>query len=152
LSAAIRAPSGDNMQPWRFEVDSGAGRIAFFVDPARDPSPMNAGQRMSRVALGAALENLLRTAGLNGWEARLEGPAPPALAAIHVVAVPADSRQVERVIADRVTNRRPYDGRPVAEDVLGRVKAETPSLDGVTTHWVVDRQRLAALADLVGRA
>jgi hypothetical protein len=152
LSAATRAPSGDNLQPWRFEVDAAAGRVTFFVDPRRDPSPMNAGQRYSRVALGAALENLLRTARLNGWEARLEEPPPPALTAVRVLADPADSRQVDPVIADRVTNRRPYDGRAVPEDVLEGLKTQAPALGGVTTHWVVGRERLAALADLIGRA
>src|SRR5437588_12772428 len=65
MTAAVRAPSGDNTQPWRFSVDSGRGRIAIDVDPARDPSPMNAGQRMSRIAVGAALENMLRTLDKN---------------------------------------------------------------------------------------
>ena len=45
LEAAILAPSGDNTQPWRFAVDRERWTIAVDVDPTRDPSPMNAGQR-----------------------------------------------------------------------------------------------------------
>src|SRR5262249_42555471 len=69
ISAAVRAPSGDNTQPWRFKIDAKAGRITVAVDETRDPSPMNAGQRMARIAAGAALENILRTAQHNHWDA-----------------------------------------------------------------------------------
>ena len=56
IAAGIQAPSGDNTQPWRFMVDSQARTIAAHVDETRDPSPMNSGQRMSRIAVGAAVE------------------------------------------------------------------------------------------------
>jgi hypothetical protein len=150
LGAAIRAPSGDNTQPWRFEVDAEGGRVAFFVDEARDPSPMNAAQRMARIAVGAALENVLRTAERSGWEVQTEEPVAPAVAVVRLR--PGPGRDVEPAIAARVTNRRTYDGRPVPDDVLARLKEQTPLRDGITSAWVVDRQRLAALADLIGRA
>jgi nitroreductase len=152
LSAAIRAPSGDNTQPWRFEVESGAGRVVFLVDETRDPSPMNSGQRMARIAVGAALETFLRTAGRSGWEVRLETPVPPAVAVVHVQVPPGAGVEAEKAVADRVTNRRAYDGRPVPDDVLARLKSQAPPLEGVTTHWVVGRERLEPLADLIGRS
>jgi nitroreductase len=152
LASAIRAPSGDNMQPWRFDVDHGSGRITFLVDETRDPSPMNAGQRMSRIAVGAALENFLRTAHRSGWVTHLEEPKAPAVAVVRVEVIPGSAGAAEKIVADRVTNRRPYDGRPVGEDVLARLKHETPELEGVTTQWVVGRERLAPLADLIGRS
>lgn len=151
LAAAVRAASGDNTQPWRFAVDPAAGRIALRLDPTRDPSPMNAGQRMARIAVGAALENLLRTAAANGWPAALEPAAPPDLAAVRLADPAGDPGRIEDVLARRVTNRRPYDARPVPADLLARLAAATPELDGVTTHWITDRPRLAALAELIGR-
>src|SRR5215210_9449480 len=84
LSHAVRAPSGDNTQPWRFAVDEEAGTIGLDLDPARDPSPMNAGQRMARLALGAALENLLRAAADLGWAAALDPEPGPFLARVRV--------------------------------------------------------------------
>ena len=69
LKAAAVAPSGDNTQPWRFEVET--SRIRVIVDPARDPSPMNAGQRMARIAAGAAAENIIACQRHNGGEARV---------------------------------------------------------------------------------
>ena len=49
-----------------------AQRIAVYVDESRDPSPMNAGQRMARIAVGSALENLVRTTRKNALDVELE--------------------------------------------------------------------------------
>lgn len=150
LDVAIWAPSGDNMQPWRFVVDD-AGRIAVHLDPARDPSPMNSGQRMSRIALGAALENMLRTAERNGWAVQLADEPGDALAVLHVLRAD-DGKPSEPVVLKRVTNRRPYNGQPVAAAILADLAKQTPPLDSVTTHWVTGRERIDALAPLVGSA
>lgn len=151
VEAATRAPSGDNTQPWRFALDESAGRIGIHLDETRDPSPMNAGQRMARIALGAALENLLREAEHRGWAFTLERAVPPALAAVRVKvregAAPGDA-----AIPARVTNRRPYDGRPAPEAVLSKLSSLTAPLDGVTTHWITGPERLTTLGALVGRA
>lgn len=152
LAAAIRAPSGDNTQPWRFVIDPAAQTIAIRVDETRDPSPMNSGQRMARIAVGAALENLLRTAGANGWTMTLEKAQPPNLVLLHIEQTGNGGDPMESVIADRVTNRRLYDGRPPSPQVLERLVQQTPNVDSITTHWIVDRDRLTALASLIGRA
>jgi hypothetical protein len=113
---------------------------------------MNSGQRMARIALGAALENILRTTAAAGWTVRLEENPRPALAALCLENYSPGPVAVEPVLRQRVTNRRMYDGRPVPADVLARVAAATPPLGGVTTHWIMDRQRLEGLADLIGRS
>lgn len=152
LGAAIRAPSGDNTQPWRFVVDASAGVIAIELDETRDPSPMNAGQRMARLAVGAALENLFRAAGPLGWDARLVPPPRSALAAVRLERRPGIAAgRIEEVLTDRVTNRRPYDGHPVPDATLDELAADG-SPDGVRTLWVVDRERLKHWAALIGRA
>ena len=151
VAAAIRAPSGDNMQPWRFSVDPESGRVALFVDPERDLSPMNAGQRMARIAVGAAIENLLRTARANGWSAEREEPASPAVATIAVRVGEGLLRPVEAIGA-RVTNRRVYEGRPVAEEVLARLARETPAGESISTHWITGPERLSSFASLLSRA
>ena len=72
IGQAILAPSGDNVQPWTFHADSDAGKIVVRVDEPRDTSPMNAGQRMSRIAVGAAVENIVHSAAMNDLEAEIE--------------------------------------------------------------------------------
>src|SRR5262249_33996936 len=126
--------------------------IAIHLDPTRDPSPMNSGQRMARIALGAALENILRTTAGNGWTVRLEDDPRPAVAALRLEGAPPGPVALEGVLRQRVTNRRNYDGRPVPAEALAAATAATPPLEGVTTHWITERPRLEGLADLIGRA
>jgi nitroreductase len=152
LSAAGWAPSGDNTQPWRYLVDAQAGQIALLVDETRDPSPMNAGQRMARIAVGAALENLLRAAEGQGWGVDWESASGPALALVRLTGSPGATGAVDEAIVARVTNRRLYEGHPVSAEVLDRLAEETPILDGVRTAWIVDRERIEALAPLIGQA
>jgi hypothetical protein len=152
LLAASRAPSGDNTQPWCFEIDEEARRIFLLLEETRDPSPMNCGQRMARIALGACLENILRTAPRYGWIAELEEATPPILAAIHLREASRQSDPLGRVIPDRVTNRRFYDGQPLPSGVLNQLRWDTAVFKRVSTHWILDRSRIGALAALIGRA
>jgi hypothetical protein len=127
--------------------------IALEVDPARDPSPMNANQRMARIAVGAAIENLLRAAITRGWDVELVADPPrPALAVVRLAHWGVRPGRPEPLTALRVTNRRPYDGRPIPAEVLGRLASGTPDLDGVATRWIIGSDRLADLARTIGRA
>ncbi len=152
LNAAVRAPSGDNAQPWRFVIYPGASRVLLYVDETRDPSPMNAGQRMSRMAVGAALENMLRAARAKGWSVCLEDPPETALAALKVTDYHANGDGTDPAIVERVTNRRCYDGRPVSEELIDQLQRRSPGMEGIRVCWIYDRPRLDALASLIGRA
>jgi len=151
LWAATRAPSGDNTQPWRFVVQPEERRIAIYVDEARDTSPMNAGQGMSRIAVGAALENLLRVAESMGYDVDLESPRNGAAASVRISGEGTEG-EIDPCITERVTNRRRYDGRPVPPEVIAELQRKTPDLERVRTHWIHDRHRLLALAALIGQA
>jgi hypothetical protein len=153
IAAAVAAPSGDNTQPWRFEVDRSSRKIAIRVDETRDPSPMNCGQRMARIAVGAAAENILVVAEGLGWQAQLETPPAGVAAMVKVTPSEAGQMDVAPVIRTRVTNRRVYDGRPVPDEVLAELAAETPAdAAGVTTHWIGDRDRIATIATTVANS
>ncbi len=152
VRAAAQAPSGDNMQPWRFVVDGDARQIAIYLDESRDPSPMNAGQRMSRLAIGAALENLLRAAESLGRHPLLEKPGDSALALVRIDGIEATEKEVDPAIFARVTNRRMYDGRSLSAEVLEDLRRKTPHWNGIRTIWIHDRDRVESLARLIGRS
>jgi hypothetical protein len=61
-------------------------------------------------------------------------------------------REVIELIAARVTNRRLYDGRPVAPDQLAQLAQETAASDGVSTHWIASKERVVSLAGVIGQA
>lgn len=56
LTLAIRAPSGENCQPWKFAYENES--LYLFNVPERDQSLYNFEQRGSLVAHGALLENI----------------------------------------------------------------------------------------------
>ena len=155
LAAAVRAPSGDNMQPWRFETDESAGRISVFIDETRDTSPMNCGQTMARIACGAAVENILIQAAADGWAASVEEGFGNHVATIQLDQVSPLSpvtRQTLNALYARVSNRRVYDGRSVDALTLSTLQESTPDLDDVRTQWCTGRSRIEALAPIVGAA
>jgi nitroreductase len=145
LEAARLAPSRDNLQPWRFFVDG--DQVSFAVDPERDPSPMNAGGRMARIAVGAALECALVRAGRMGATVRLLEPRPGALTTI-AIAPPKWDPEPDKAITRRATNRRVYDGRPVDDATFASLRQAAPVVDAVTTQWF-GRERVRVLGPIV---
>ena len=75
LDAARIAPSRDNLQPWRFLVEGET--VSFLVDHERDRSPANAGGRMARVAVGAAIECALLLVVSTGFQATAQQSRRP---------------------------------------------------------------------------
>jgi len=151
VKSAILAPSGDNTQPWRFEVDSRAQRIDIHLDPTRDTSPMNSGQRMARIAVGAALENLVQAVLHSGCSCEIEEPPPGALARVRLSVPDGVSIGLGSATKARVTNRRPYDGRFLPSDFVEKSGLDGNPVDGVSTRWIIDRSRIGLLAPLIGR-
>jgi nitroreductase len=152
LAAARLAPSGDNTQPVRFEIREDCRTIRLLIDPTRDPSPMNAGQRMARLAAGASLENLIRTAERSGLTVEVGPSDGEALAVVRLGGSATEGATAEESLSSRVTNRRVYEGRPIPPDSLERLARSTPPIEGVTTHWIVGRERIGPFADLIGKA
>ena len=153
LTAAVGAPSGDNTQPWRFLVDAESRRIIVDIDVRRDPSPMNAAQRMSRLAVGAALENMLRTLAANHLRADWSVDPQSAAVTLDLPASSGDLPARDEAVFQRVTNRRVYDARPVPKDVQDRLVRKTADIpEGVAIHWIFDSHRLPDWAELVSRA
>jgi hypothetical protein len=105
---------------------------------------------MARIAIGAALENMRGTARHLGCE--IEPVAGPALATLRCSGGSNAANAGDDAVARRVTNRRLYDGQPVAADVLSRLTQLVGELDGARAHWIVDHSRLGAWAGCIARA
>jgi nitroreductase len=145
LDAARIAPSQDNMQPWRFLVEGDT--VSFLVDHERDRSPANAGGRMARIAVGAALECALLRAGRNGSVVHFLEPRPGALVTLRL-SPPKRLVEADKALVRRATNRRLYDGRPLDDATFAWLQQATPPLDGVRTLWF-GRERVRALGPIV---
>ena len=135
LEAAIRAPSGENAQPWQFTVceKGGTAEIEVRIAAERDKSPYNWGNRASCFAIGAALENMRITsagAGLALSFSLLPDPQEPLLAA-RVSCARAGKRAphiLAEAVFERTTNRKPYRADPLSakdRDALLNAAAES---------------------------
>jgi hypothetical protein len=169
ISSAEQAPSGDNSQPWKISARLQPLCIEFNLDPTRDCSPMNSGQRMALIACGAAIENVLLLARESGYRPQLEwidqspaksslmdsgsgGPGLIARVKLSEPIKPTASDHVERIIAERMCNRRPYDGRPVSPLIIAELQDATRTSAGIRTHWITDSAARDALSNLIGDA
>ena len=125
LDYAIWAPSGDNSQPWRFEVED--NKIKVFNLPDKDNPYLNFRQSGSLIAHGGLLENITITAQHFGYEAEISlFPVSNDDILVAIVSLSkATNPQHDHLfqfIKQRHTNRRPYENTPLTpkqrEDIL----------------------------------
>jgi nitroreductase len=149
---AILAPSGGNVQPWKFRAK--AGVLACHVDEAKASAFLDFEGTASTVALGAAIENATLAAGSLGFSTQVGSLAEePAVYGRQLrferanAPAPALFEQVWR----RVTNRRKGDNRILA--AADRSALEASLADSRTRLQVVtDANQRSALGALLGRA
>lgn len=152
LEAARWAPSGDNSQPWQFKVDAKASTIELLVDANRDPSPMNADQRMARIAIGAAIENIVRTAEASGWKVCVREPVERQRVILEVCGNREDCGKIEPALRQRCSNRRQYDGGALPVNMVARLSEALAGVSGVKALWITDRSTISKLASVIGEA
>ena len=149
IGAAILAPSHWNTQPWRFEVEGAS--IRLLGDPQRTLPVIDPERRAMRIALGAALENLLIAARAWGLRPAVSYlPANDPTGAVAEVSwsggeAPRDRALLEAIV-DRRTNRHEYDGRGLFRE--NRAALSGQATDGFRLHWLDDRDHIQALGQL----
>ncbi len=151
LKAAVLAPSGDNTQPWRFAVNREQWKIFVDVDPTRDTSPMNAGQRMAWIAIGAAIENMVHTAVGHGWQYRLTDTTGDRPASLQLEPT-SEIGTIDPILAARATNRKVYQVGEIPAACIAALQADTVEIDGVSARWITDRSTVTQLSHLIARA
>ena len=148
VAAGMRAPSGDNTQPWSFEIDPPAGTIRIQVNEARDRSPMNAGQRMARIAVGAAAQNVIWMAEAHKRAAELQIDETSGACEIRVSGAGETALALDSVIERRVTNRRLYDRSAVAPAVATRLRGLGDPGSPIRTEWAL-REEMVPQVELL---
>ena len=149
-AAAIRAPSGGNVQPWC--VQAGPSEITIEVD-VQHTSTMDVGFRASAVALGAALLN-----------ARIAAAAHHALGPFSVTdrtdgsplrAILTLTDETDPYLADlyrpmlaRETNRHHGRPDPIDADTIEALRAAAQR-EGAQLHLITDRDDIAYAATIL---
>lgn len=146
--AARLAPSGDNTQPWRIELSPNEHTLHLHLAPERDQSPMNVGQNMARIALGAALENIYQTTAANGWlmeEELLDDSISVRLLDEY------EAGTLPPSINERATNRKKFYGKELPQSLYDQLRRsmEPNASDVLWIEKLEDRKRLC---DLIAEA
>lgn len=153
--AANRAPSAENLQPWRFEADEES--ITFCLDMSRQ-LPSDLDQMLGLTAIGTSLENAILAASREGLGARIAFltesiSARSAQEVIPIARLEFDSDgrpdSLAEFIQARVTSRR-MDPRQIVRDATRiELRESIHEFPAVELHWV-DQDRLWEFAQLVG--
>jgi molybdopterin/thiamine biosynthesis adenylyltransferase len=153
VDAAHWAPSGGNIQPWRFEAD--ANQIRMYLVPERTTT-MDVRHRGSYVAIGAALFNArVAAASLkNLGECQLfpEG-APSHHVATLLVGDSTDYEiaPLEPRVRTRVANRQMGDETPIDEDIV-KLLARGVEREGANLRLVTSRSGIDRMAELLAES
>jgi len=133
LEAAVRAPSGDNVQPWEFQVSENFTKISLYNLPEKDKSYYNFDQMASYIAHGAVIENIEIVSHHFGCQAKVnlfpEEGEPDLVAVIKLM--PADVKEdpLYEAIFKRYTNRFQYKRADVTEEMLNKLSSVVNNRD-----------------------
>jgi nitroreductase len=156
VTAAIRAPSLHNSQPWRFRLRNGA--IEALIDPRRRLPVADPTGWAARMSCGAAVYNLRLALAVAGSpaEVRLRPyPTEPDVVARLVPARPRPPTPTERslfaAIAKWRSNRAPFWPNPVPPETRWGL-VEAARAEGAWLDLVIGARPVAALAEIVQSA
>lgn len=148
IRAGMQAPSGDNVQPWRFSRDETG--VDIHLESRADDSFFNIRQAASIIACGAAAENMsiaARACGLDGGVTLTPSGHGEHMAR---VSLGASDHLGESVLHDviwrRCTNRKMYSSKPVAQGIWERMAESIDDLPGVKLQWISDKDELKKFA------
>ncbi|OBJ17001.1 Rv1355c family protein [Mycobacterium colombiense] len=149
-AAAIRAPSGGNVQPWY--VQAGATEITIDV-AAQHTSTMDVGFRGSAVAVGAALLNARIAAAahhvLGPVSLTENGNGSPLRATLKLSdGTDPDLADLYQPMLERVTNRHHGSPRPIGATTIEALRAAAKR-EGAQLHLITDRDDIAHAATIL---
>ena len=153
VEAAAKAPSGDNVQPWRFEVSNDFTQLNLHNLPEKDDSYYNYQQMASYIAHGAVIENMAIAAQHWGYKADIElfpdSTNPNHVARVNLTSATEECDPLYEAIVNRCTNRFPYERVDLPEEDLTKLFDAVKQVDNVKAYFVHNPQTIKRLANAI---
>ncbi|MFV0422342.1 ThiF family adenylyltransferase [Oleidesulfovibrio sp.] len=149
IRAGMQAPSGDNVQPWKFRI--GENSIEVFADREADNSFFNVAQVATLMSCGAVVENMEYAAGAIGLHCNItlepEDKEPDCVAEIKLEPRGVPMFEIaESSLWRRCTNRQPLSVEPVPDEVWSRLESmvSLPTMFAWASqdYYFVDEEKL----------
>jgi molybdopterin/thiamine biosynthesis adenylyltransferase/nitroreductase len=153
VDAARRAPSGGNVQPWRFEADE--HEVRFYLVPERT-SKMDVRHRASYLSIGAALFNARVAAAALHMVGQVQ-LFPESKSSLHVATLhlgagmDPEIEQLEPYLLSRAANRRMGNAVPLDPSQVEMMDRAVQK-EGAQLRVVTDRERIVTLASMLADA
>jgi hypothetical protein len=152
IDAALQAPSGDNVQPWRIAMAARGFNVSY--DEQREHIPLDPSGVMTRFALGCLLENAAVQASALGraLDIALDADSPVEWARVALGApgsAPVADAELAQVIFRRCSNRLRFRGA-LTDQEIAALAAEARS--GVIVRVIGDSSALREAARIIGAA
>ncbi|MYM31650.1 molybdopterin biosynthesis protein MoeY [Duganella sp. CY15W] len=146
LELARWAPSGDNTQPWRFEI-LGPRQLVIHGHDTRDHCVYDLDGHPSQMSIGALLETMAIAASTFGLEMRSTRHADtpdtqPTLSVDFTLAPGLEADPLAGAILQRSVQRRALSRRALTAAEKSALAIALPQ--GYRVHWLEGAQRLAA--------
>jgi molybdopterin/thiamine biosynthesis adenylyltransferase len=153
VDAARRAPSGGNVQPWRFEADD--SEIRFYLVPERT-SKMDVRHRASYLSIGAALFNARVAAAAMHLVGQVQ-LFPETRSSLHVATLhlgegmDPEIELLEPYLLSRSANRRIGQSVPLDPSQL-ELMTRAVAKEGAQLRVITDRERIVKLGSMLADA
>lgn len=138
LDLARWAPSGDNTQPWRFEL-AAPDHVVVHASDTRSDTVYDLDGHPSQISVGALLETMCIAASVHGLRAEAQRRAgSPEQQPLFDVRFSADAAIAPSPLADAITRRsvqrRPMSARPLTDDEKRALEAAVGP--AYTVSWI----------------
>jgi hypothetical protein len=150
VASAVLAASPHNTQPWVFGIRDHA--VDVFLDSTRNTGTVDPLAREQHMGIGCAIENLVLASRARGLRPTVtwlpDGLTGQRMAEVAVTADQPARSPLYDALAERHTNRGPYEDRTVPAETLTSL-VDTTGLPGLAVHWIADPTPRAALGRLL---
>lgn len=150
VECAIKAPSGHNTQPWKFEnIEDG---IIIHPDFSRALPIVDGDNHALYISLGCALENIIIAASTKGFESTVYYPED-SKSSIKVLFHTENKFNVTKdplydVISSRQVNRSKYFEKIVSNEDLQKLSSSF-KFEGITIHILNDKEQFTKIIPLI---
>lgn len=151
ITAGGLAPSGGNMQPWKWVVK--ANKLYLFHDEHYSFSLLDYNKYGSYVGFGAAIENVELKANELGFKVNVElVNTGDLIATLTLEKAETNNDELTNYIETRYTNREKGEYEPISNEEIEQLKESIAPIQNASLEVITDRDTINKIGGIVAGA